>query len=347
MNKDDLGKLYRLMSEKVGNVERVCEEPASPESIRGRASWTESAGVRRMLHRLGLLPNARPSGANNLRMEEILAQASAGALTRSRVVNMFNAYGESDGSVATCLDEPRCAECNLHELCDQPARPPTIKQLPEDERPRERLLRRGEQALSDADLLAIVLRTGRRGESATALAARLLARYGSLRALQQRTPAELCQIPGIGQAKAAQIAATLAMSRRLAATAFAPGDKFTASRQVYEHLHPQLCDLNQEKFLCLLLDTKNRLIREQEISSGGLEASTVNPRDVFTHAIRETASAVIFVHNHPSGDPTPSREDIALSRRLREAGELLGLRVLDHVIIGKRRYVSFADEGML
>jgi len=227
------------------------------------------------------------------------------------------------------------------------ARRPTIKELPEDERPRERLLRKGGRALSDAELLGILIRTGRGGENALDLARRLLARFGGLEDLGRRSPDELRAVPGIGPAKAAQIGAALELARRLATTRFRPGAKFRNSRQVYEHFHHRLRDQRQEVFLCLLLDTKNRLMSEREVSRGGLDASVVNPRDVFAEAVREGASAVIFVHNHPSGDATPSPDDRRITRRLNDAGDLLGVRVLDHLIIGRDAYTSLADEGLL
>lgn len=226
-------------------------------------------------------------------------------------------------------------------------RPPTIKELPEDDRPRERLLRKGGAALSDAELLAIILRVGRGGESALALAQRLLHRFGGIEGLAKRPPQELCAVAGIGPAKAAQVGAAVALARRMATQSFAPGDKFRSSQQVYEHMRFRLRDERQEVFLCLLLDTRNRLIGEREVSRGGLDASPVHPRDVFGHAVRETASAVIFCHNHPSGDPAPSKDDLSLTQRLVDAGKLLGVRVLDHVIIGRDRFVSLADDGLM
>lgn len=230
---------------------------------------------------------------------------------------------------------------------EQADRPPTIKELPEDDRPRERLLRKGPQALTDAELLAILLRVGRGGESALTLAQRVLTRFGGLEGLAKHPPQDLCELSGIGPAKAAQIGAAVALARRMVTEAFELGAKFRGAAQVYEHFRHRLRDERQEVFLAMLLDTKNRLISEREISRGGLDASPVHPRDVFGHTVRENASAVIFVHNHPSGDPTPSPDDLRLTRRLTEAGKLLGVRVLDHLIIGRDRYVSLADEGKM
>lgn len=223
----------------------------------------------------------------------------------------------------------------------------TLKQLPPDERPRERLLAKGPAVLTDAELLAIIIRDGTRKESALDLARRLILASGNLRALSERTIAELCELPGIGPARAAQIKAALALAGRLDGAALKRGESFTGSSSVYEHFHPRLRYEKQEFFLAVLLDTKNRVQREVEISKGGLSAAMVNPRDVLKEALREAASAMIVVHNHPSGDPSPSRDDLDLTRRLKEACEITGIRFLDHVIIGDGRYVSLADEGRL
>jgi len=224
----------------------------------------------------------------------------------------------------------------------------TIKSWPEQERPRERLLSRGAAVLSDAELLALVLRTGDAGSKTTALdlARQLLQRFGSLSGLTAAGVNELQQVVGIGPAKAAELLAVFELGRRHQGTRLRQGDRYTSSHEVYEHLSPRLAERKKEVFLALLLDAKNCLLREVQISEGSLTASIVHPREVFVPVVRESAAAVLFVHNHPSGDPTPSREDIELTGRLRQAGELMGVRVLDHIIIGQGRYVSFADQGL-
>lgn len=226
-------------------------------------------------------------------------------------------------------------------------RGPTIKELPEDQRPRERLERSGPDALSEAELLAIVIRSGTRHESALSLAQRLLARFGGVRGIADRSVAQLCEAQGIGPAKACQILAALAMARRLGGDTLKKGESFTGSGQVYEHFFPRLRGEKQERFICVLLDAKNRILREVTVSSGGLTSSAVNPRDVFRHAVTESASAIILVHNHPSGDPTPSAADMELTRRLKKAGDLMAIRVLDHVVVAEEGYVSLADEGRM
>jgi len=224
----------------------------------------------------------------------------------------------------------------------------TIKDWPLGERPREKLLNRGPGALSDAELLALVLRTGAASCRVSALdqARLLLQRFGDLRSLAAATTSELCAFPGIGPAKAAELQGVFELARRFGRTELRPGDRYTSSREVFLHYHEQLRDRKKETFLTLLLDSKNRLIREIQVSEGSLNASIVHPREVFAPAVREAAAAVLFIHNHPSGDPTPSREDLELTGRLRQAGELMGVRVLDHVIIGNGQYVSFVDRGL-
>ena len=224
-----------------------------------------------------------------------------------------------------------------------------IKDWPAAERPRERLLARGAEGLSDAELLGLVLRTGdaASGQSAVGQARQLLARFGTLRALGTATPVELCATRGIGPAKAAELVAVFELARRFAGAPLAPGDRFTCSEEVFRHYHERLRDRKKEVFLALLLDSKNRVLREVQISEGSLTASIVHPREVFVPVVRESAAAVLFVHNHPSGDPTPSREDLEITTRLQEAGTLMGVRVLDHIIIGSGGYVSFVDRGLL
>ncbi len=225
-----------------------------------------------------------------------------------------------------------------------------IKDWPEDERPRERLLHHGEHTLSDAQLLAIILRTGDHASGATALdlARRVLATFeGDLGAVSAATVTELCAVPGIGPAKACEIKAAFEIGRRLLARQDGPLVQFRSSKDVANYYMPLLADKKREQFQVVLLDRKNRVIRTTMVSQGSLTASVVHPREVFNPAIRDSAAAVIFVHNHPSGDPQPSEEDRTLTARLVEVGRLLGIQVLDHIIVGRGTYLSFADEGWL
>ncbi len=225
-----------------------------------------------------------------------------------------------------------------------------IRAWPPEERPREKLAGAGAASLGPAELLAILLRTGtgNDGETALDLARRLWAAYrGEWEALAGASVAELATHRGVGPAKAATVAAALEIGRRMASRPIAPAEAFRTSGQVFAHYGARLAGLKKERFCCLLLDTRNRYLRDEVVSEGSLSSSLVHPREAFRSAVRESASAVIFAHNHPSGDPAPSREDVELTRRLSEAGRVLGIRVLDHVIVGGGRYYSFADEGEL
>ena len=222
-----------------------------------------------------------------------------------------------------------------------------IAHWPETERPRERLLAQGADALTDAQLLAILLRVGRQRSSAVQVGLEILDRLGGLSGLARCGIDELCEVPGVGAAKAAQLKAALALGKRALASPLSRGTKITSSRDLFEHYHPALRDLRHEIFKVVLLDAKHAIVRDATVSEGSLTLSIVHPREVFTMAVKESAAAVIFLHNHPSGDPTPSQEDRVLTARLVSAGEVLGIRVLDHIVVGDGRYVSFADQGWL
>ncbi len=221
-----------------------------------------------------------------------------------------------------------------------------LKNWPEAERPRERLLQLGADKMSDAQLLGIILRTGAGGRTAVDLGRELLEKFGDLAGVARAGVKELREVKGIGPAKAAEIKAAIELGRRHQKPAIA-GASFCASQEVADYYQPRLRDLKKEEFRCVLLDTKNRLIREASVSTGSLTASLVHPRETFKSAVRESAAAVIFVHNHPSGDTKPSQEDILLTRRLVQAGDLLGIKVLDHVIVGDGGHFSFRDSGLL
>ena len=222
-----------------------------------------------------------------------------------------------------------------------------IAQWPETERPRERLLTQGPQVLTNAQLLAILLRVGRHRSSAVQVGMDILDRLGGVAGLAQCGLEELCAVPGVGEAKAAQLKAAFELGKRALAAPLTKGTKITSSRDLFTHYHPALRDLRHEIFKVVLLDAKHAIMREATVSEGSLTLSIVHPREVFTLAVKESAAAVIFLHNHPSGDPTPSQEDRILTARLVSAGEVLGIRVLDHLVVGDGRYVSFADQGWL
>jgi DNA repair protein RadC len=175
----------------------------------------------------------------------------------------------------------------------------------------------------------------------------ILDQLGDVAGLAQCGIEELCAVPGVGEAKAAQLKAALELGKRALAGPLTKGTKITSSRDLFIHYHPALRDLRHEIFKVILLDAKHAIMRDATVSEGSLTLSIVHPREVFTLAVRESAAAVIFLHNHPSGDPTPSQEDRVLTTRLVSAGEVLGIRVLDHLVVGDGRYVSFADQGWL
>jgi DNA repair protein RadC len=210
--------------------------------------------------------------------------------------------------------------------------------------PRERLLAHGAALLSDSELLALLLRTGARGRSATQLASELLA-AGDLAALAHAAPGELARVGGVGPAKAASVLAALELGRRVAAKPLRRGERIASPEAVHRHFHARLRDAVAEEFHVVLLDARHRVIRSVLSSRGTLTASLVHPREVFRPALREAAAAIVLVHNHPSGDPTPSPEDRELTRRLASAGLLLGIPVLDHVVVADRGFVSLREEG--
>jgi DNA repair protein RadC len=214
------------------------------------------------------------------------------------------------------------------------------------ESPRERLLRLGPDALPDEELLALVM--GRNGGRPALTCARdLLLGCGSLRRLSTRAPRELVGALGVNEGQAARLAALFGLTRRLMGERLRHGMLFANPRQIFEHYHGALRDKKREMFLVVMLDARHRVLGEEIVSEGSLTSSIVHPREVFLPAVRESAGALVLVHNHPSGDPRPSDEDVAVTRRLVHAAELLGIRVLDHVIVGDGAYASFKEAGLL
>jgi len=222
-----------------------------------------------------------------------------------------------------------------------------MREIPPDLRPRERLINEGPEALSDIELLAILVRTGTASASAVTVATALLGRFGDLRTLLQSSAEELSSVKGIGPAKAAQIKAALEIGRRVSATSAGVRVSIRSPEDAAGIVMEEMRHLDREHFYALILNTKNQVIARERISVGTLNTSTVHPRELFKAAIRRSAAAIILVHNHPSGDPSPSGEDREVTVKLVEAGKIMGIQVLDHIIIGDNIFVSFKAEGLL
>jgi len=221
-----------------------------------------------------------------------------------------------------------------------------IHEMPEQERPRERMIKYGPESLGNAELLAIILRTGTRSENVINLSNRILIDY-DLKDLSRATVSQLKSISGIKDAKACQIAAVFELARRLGSYHEKPKPKISSSREVYNLVSAPLDNLKKEHFIALYLNTKNRLIKQETVSIGTLNTSVVHPRDVFKGAVQNSAAFIILVHNHPSGDPEPSVDDVEITKRMTAAGRTMGIEVLDHVIIGSGRFLSLKDMRML
>jgi DNA repair protein RadC len=220
-----------------------------------------------------------------------------------------------------------------------------IREVPDEDRPRERMLAFGAGNMSNAELLAVILRTGVQNESAVTVSQHLLRMAGGLRGLADRSLDELCEQRGIGKAKGLQIQAALELGKRMARTELDAAPIIRSPKDVSTLVMEDLRYLQQEHFVVLFLNTKNRVIARETLSVGSLNAAIVHPREVFRAAVRRSAASVICVHNHPSGDPTPSPEDLQLTNRLTEAGHIIGIEVLDHVIIGDRSFLSLKERG--
>ena len=229
--------------------------------------------------------------------------------------------------------------------------PLTIREMPAQDRPREKLARLGASALSDSELIAILLRTGVPGSNAIDVALKLLTEFKSLNGLSRCSVEQIASIKGVGPAKAVQLAAAFGLGSRLARESLSKS-KIDSPELVYELLGPEMRALSRESLRVILLDTKYHLMRIEEVSLGSLNESIAHPREIFRPALICSAYAVIIAHNHPSGDPTPSEADHRLTRRLSEAAQLLQISLLDHVIIGspnagKPSFYSFKEAGIL
>lgn len=218
-----------------------------------------------------------------------------------------------------------------------------IKDMPRDSRPRERMERYGIKVLSDAEVLSLIIQKGFKNENAIDVSNRLIGKYG-VNKLSKLSLKQLQSVKGIGAVKAIQILASFDISRRLKNTDTHIHIKF--AYQVYKNMK-NLAELNQEHFIILMLNTKNKIIKEETIAIGTLDSTIIHPREIFKDAIKESASSIILVHNHPSGDPAPSEDDIRITKELIHAGDILNMPVLDHIIIGKGKYWSWIENGKL
>lgn len=224
-------------------------------------------------------------------------------------------------------------------------KPLMIRDVPTDERPRERLLKEGSHVLSNQELIASILGTGTKQESVLQLSQRILHHFNGLRLLKESSVEELKEIKGIGDTKAVQILAALELGSRV--HTFQQEERYIirSAEDVSRYVMEDMRFLTQEHFVVLYLNTKNHVIHKKTIFIGSLNASIVHPREIFKEAFRYSAASVICLHNHPSGDPTPSREDIEVTKRLVESGKVIGIEMLDHIIIGDKKYISLKEKG--
>lgn len=222
----------------------------------------------------------------------------------------------------------------------------SIQDLPVEERPRERLMSSGADSLSTAELIAILLGSGTKEKPVMALAQEIVAHFATLKQLSEATVEELCQIKGIGHAKAIMLKACFTLSQRMARAVEAPQCRIETPKHAYQWIRDELENEMRELFCVILLDTKKEVITSPIISVGTLSQTLIHPREVFYPAIRHKAASLILVHNHPSGDPTPSKEDIVVTESLIEAGKLMGIPVNDHIIIGRGTFVSLRQRGL-
>lgn len=222
-----------------------------------------------------------------------------------------------------------------------------IRDFPQDERPRERFITNGPQSLSNHELVAILLRTGTSQESVLQLSNRLLSHFEGLRMLKAASLEEITAIKGIGKAKAIQLLAAVELGRRIANLAYDDRYVIRSPEDGAKYVMNDMRFLSQEHFVCLYLNTKNQVMHKQTVFIGSLNASIVHPREVYKEALKRSAASIICIHNHPSGDPAPSREDIEVTKRLVECGKIIGIELLDHLIIGENKFVSLKEKGYL
>ncbi|MDM5334662.1 DNA repair protein RadC [Ureibacillus composti] len=222
-----------------------------------------------------------------------------------------------------------------------------IRDVHVEDRPRERLIRQGAQSLSNQELIAILLRTGTKQESVLTLANRVLNYFEKLHELKHATLEEIISIKGIGEAKAVQLLAAIELGRRLSQKQVDSRYTIRSPKDAADYLIPEMSSLRQEHFVVLFLNVKNQILHKQTIFIGSLNSSIVHPREIFREAVKRSAASIICAHNHPSGVPTPSPEDIEVTKRLLEAGFIIGIELIDHVIIGDHQFISLKEKGYM
>ncbi|KLV24515.1 hypothetical protein ABW02_17680 [Niallia circulans] len=220
-----------------------------------------------------------------------------------------------------------------------------IRDFPNDERPRERFVKQGPESLANHELLAILIQTGSKNESVLTLANKLLVHFDGLRLLKDASLDELKEMKGIGTAKAIQLMAAIELGRRVSNLEFTDRYCIRSPEDAAKYMMNEMRFLTQEHFVCLYLNTKNQVMHKQVVFIGSLNASIVHPREVYKEAFRRSAASIICLHNHPSGDPSPSREDIEVTKRLVECGKIIGIDLLDHIIIGENKFISLKEKG--
>ncbi len=220
--------------------------------------------------------------------------------------------------------------------------------MPENERPKEKLLRYGAESLSNPELLAIILRTGTKGENVLALSQRIISEFNGLNGILNASVKEMTEIKGVKESKASQMIAIAELFKRFNTyKSFNEFKRVSSPNDVASMLYGEMGTFNQEVLKLIILNTKNEIKKIKDVFKGSLNSSLVHPREIFNEAIRNSAASIIICHNHPSGDPTPSDEDIKVTTRLQECGEIIGIKLIDHIIIGRNIYVSLKEKGIL
>lgn len=322
----------------------------------GRPLADPDAATRGFMWRLGLIEKSASTAKDQAgavsQLERISGVTAVGPEELRRLIEWHTRLTPDLEDSGRCGRKPRCAGCCFEAMCAWRRYRDEGPETDADGGPEMELLRRRideqqEETLADPEVLAALLHSGQAGARPMQIAETLLRKFGGLRGVEMATVHELKNIKGIGEGRARQIKAAIELGRRLMSQPLRRGDSFSGSMDVWLAFRNRYRHIPQEHFITLLLDTRNRVIESSLVSKGTLNGSHAHPREVFKQAIRHSASALILMHNHPSGDPQPSAEDIAVTRQLAEAGRILGIRVLDHIILGAETYYSFKDEGKL